>query len=341
MRNEHGEIRHSALLPLANLHTGNTRPHSLSRSRKQKHLISTQGSDLYDREVHDRMVKAAFDFCEAEARRHDVPMPAGLPPPPANEAGSSADHGAAPDPAPEPAPATAVVTACSGKTKPPIPIQGTFKASLGPAQTEGRKTFAVSVPWQPQFQLGASCAFTHISDGIPKISWQLSSDPASSGRATNLSFSLPIGFQPNEVTLTGLQITQFAKKKAPSKPPPPPPPASNQQKRANPAPQPGPKKKQTVPVPGIPADAVFAPPEGTTILACPPTVDAASLKGKLIAHRFDKAAWAEVWATGGKALRRSADSDFFEVKYPGYRELYLHSLDASAYGPDKTWCLYG
>jgi hypothetical protein len=164
-----------------------------------------------------------------------------------------------------------------------------------------------------------------------------------------LQFSLPSAFAVSEITLSGLQIVALAKpKKTPpaSAPPPPDPPPQRKKKRAPPnnVPQPGSKKKAAAAAQqevDIPADAVFVPPEGTTILACPPAVDAASLKGKLIAHRFDKAAWAEVWATGGKALRLSADSDFFEVKYPGYRELYLHSLDASAYGPDKTWCLYG
>ena len=33
-----------------------------------KHLIDTQSSDVYDRETHDRLAKAAFDWCESVAK---------------------------------------------------------------------------------------------------------------------------------------------------------------------------------------------------------------------------------------------------------------------------------
>ena len=148
-----------------------------------------------------------------------------------------------------------------------------------------------------------------------------------------------------EIKLSGLQVVAFPKaKKAASAAPPPPDPAPQPKKKraANAVPQPaGPKKKKALPANDIPADAVFVPPDGMTVLPCPATVDMSTLRGKLICHRFAKADWPSVFGLGGKAQRVSSDSAYFEIKYPGFRELYLHTLAKEDYGADKTWCLYG
>ena len=299
--------------------------------------------------THDRLCAAAFKWTADYAARFEAPAVAGTS---GGGSSSAADAEAPPAVQPQPpaVPAAAQPPPSQPRSKLPIDIDGDYKATPAAAQADpARKAFSVKVPWHDQFKSGATLQFSKSEPQISAIKFVLSSDPSAVGRDTLLQFSLPSAFAVSEITLSGLQIVALAKpKKTPpaSAPPPPDPPPQRKKKRAPPnnVPQPGSKKKAAAAAQqevDIPADAVFVPPEGTSILSCPPTVDVASLKGKLIAHRFDKAAWAEVWATGGKALRRSADSAFFEVKYPGYRELYLHSLDASAYGPDKTWCLYG
>ena len=72
---------------------------------------------------------------------------------------------------------------------------------------------------------------------------------------------------------------------------------------------------------------------------CEISVAAKTIKNSIIAHRFCKETWPAVWAKGGKVLRLSSDPLYFEVKYTGFRELYLHSLKKSDYGPDKLWVL--
>ena len=75
------------------------------------------------------------------------------------------------------------------------------------------------------------------------------------------------------------------------------------------------------------------------VLPKPARVDMATIKGKVIAHRFDKESWALVWALDGKAQRFA--NSWYEVKYKGFRELYLHRLSKTEYGADKTWVMYG
>ena len=178
-----------------------------------------QGSDLYDRDVHDRLCKASFDFCENEARKYAVPMPNGqapppqqppvgheaAPPPPQPPVGGPAAGEAAPA-APPPQPPPPPVA----KPKLPINISGEWKAALGPAKHADRKSFTFTVGWQPPFKLGATVAFTDISHGISPISFTISADKAAEDKSINLGFSVPASFQSEEVTLTGLQVVKFA-----------------------------------------------------------------------------------------------------------------------------------
>ena len=41
--------------------------------------LYTEASDVYDRETHDRLAKAAFDWCEEVAKKFDAPAPNGAP----------------------------------------------------------------------------------------------------------------------------------------------------------------------------------------------------------------------------------------------------------------------
>ena len=175
-----------------------------------------QGSDLYDRDVHDRLCKASFDFCENEASKYAVPMPNGQapPPPPAgNEAAPPPPQpqvgepqvGEAPAPPPPQPPSPPVP-----KPKLPINISGVWKAALGPAKHVGRKSFTFAVGWQPPFKLGATVAFTDISHGISPISFTISADKAAENKSIKLGFSVPASFQSEEVTLSGLKVVKFA-----------------------------------------------------------------------------------------------------------------------------------
>jgi hypothetical protein len=210
---------------------------------------------------------------------------------------------------------------------------------------DGRKTYKLTVPWQEHFESGATL---QLSDSAPRltIKFQLSKDAAAASRPTVISFSVPSAFVADTIEFRKLQIVAFIKKK-PRKtthaPPPTEPLPVDQTRGRTPRPQ-SRKRKPESPVPKQPeiaADATFIPPAGTVVLPCPDEVTMASLKGRLICHRFDKETWREVFALGGKALRISHDGAFFEVKYPGYRELYLHELTIASYGANATWCLYG
>ena len=162
---------------------------------------------MYDRDVHDRLCKASFDFCENEARKYAVPMPNGQAPPPpqppvGGAAAAEAAPGAPPPPQPPPPPAP--------KPKLPINISGEWKAALGPAKHVDRKSFKFTVGWQPPFKLGATVSFTDISHGISPISFTISADKAAENKSINLGFSVPASFQAEEVTLSGLQVVKFA-----------------------------------------------------------------------------------------------------------------------------------
>ena len=280
-------------------------------------------SDLYDRNVHDRLVSKAFEFCESEARKHGgVVLPGGGEAPFAG-AGGSGDNAptAAPVQPVQPVVQAPVAAPATAQRKPrlPILIDGVFKASLGPSQTADRKTFVAPIPWQAAFKPGASCEF--ITSEFPSIKFKLSSDPSAINRTTNLTFSLPAAFQPNEISLSGLRITAFSKQKKAVAVPPPveqaPAPAPSQPKRPHNVPQPKKKSKKAAAAPEMPeiaADAPFTPAEGTAVLPCPAVVNIESIKGALIAHRFAKQDWPQVWAAGGKVLRASSEVGYFEVK---------------------------
>ena len=100
------------------------------------------------------------------------------------------------------------------------------------------------------------------------------------------------------------------------------------------SPPPRPSKKATL-VPEVAADAPYAPEPGFVVLPKPTGVAI----GAIVAHRFDKAAWPRVWASGGRVLRVSSEPGFYEVKYMGHRDLYLHQLALADYGPTRTWVL--
>ena len=106
-------------------------------------------------------------------------------------------------------------------------------------------------------------------------------------------------------------------------------------KKRKASPPPRPSKKQATLVPEVAADAPYAPEPGFVVLPKPTGVAI----GAIVAHRFDKAAWPRVWASGGRVLRVSSEQGYYEVKYMGHRDLYLHQLALADYGPTRTWVL--
>ena len=76
---------------ICHLRGSETAPEVLqSAATQMKHLIDTQSSDVYDRETHDRLAKAAFDWCESVAKSFDTPAPNGAPPPSGSSSGATA-----------------------------------------------------------------------------------------------------------------------------------------------------------------------------------------------------------------------------------------------------------
>ena len=99
---------------------------------------------------------------------------------------------------------------------------------------------------------------------------------------------------------------------------------------------PQPRSSKKVPLePDVPADAPYTPEQGFVVLPRPTVVAI----GSFVAHRFDKAAWPLVWASGGRVLRTSSEKGFFEVKYVGVRDIYLHKLSLADYGITRTWVI--
>ena len=79
---------------------------------------------MYDVETHDRLAKAAFDFCETVAAQYDAPNPNGAP------AGQS-----------------------SGTA--PIPLSGSIQCTRTDETHEGKVLYTATVAWQNEFYQGA------------------------------------------------------------------------------------------------------------------------------------------------------------------------------------------
>ena len=291
------------------------------------------------------MVKAAFDFCEAEARKHDVPMPSGAPQPAEGGGASSSDHvAAAPAVAanpPPPIPAVADPPA-GRKIKLPHNIPGIWKATLSQEQPDSaRKQFAVAVPWHPDFQLGATLRFTSNDGGLPNITFQVSTDNAANGRALSVTFSLPSAFAMGSVNLSGMQIVALAKKskkkaaaaqQADTAAHPPAKQAATDASKA--------ARKKPVPPPPPPPPPLedYNPGPDFAVISEPPS---AVEIGCYVAHRWDVTpdfprGWYE-----GKVVKMAPGKRFagqYEVEYEGFKpSTYYHKLSLGDYGVGKVW----
>ena len=289
--------------------------------------------------------KASFDFCETEARKHAVPMPDGqlLPPaPPQQSAGDAPQEEREQQPAqgqPVPQvgaqaaleqPADAQPAAKKQSTpKLPILMSGEFKATLVEQPDPTRKHYATAVPWAAELKPGATCCFTQVSDGIPKLGFTVPNVKHTEERSIKIAFSMPSAFLADEVRLSGLQVQKYAKlpkqkQKAREQP------ADAAPKKQKPAPQ------QNPPPPPPPPHPDYEPAAGFELLAKPTAVPI----GSFIAHRFDTASWERGWCEGiiEKQCDGKRHAGQFEVKYEGFNPAYyFHKLDLSEYGIDKTW----
>ena len=234
---------------------------------------------MYDRETHDRLCAAAFKWTSDYATK----FPATL----AVDAGAAAeaavtdgvaetaDGPAAAVPAIVPVQVNVQLPALAPKAtkqRLPISIPGIYTASL--TETTKRKVFGLSVPWHTSMQLGSTLKFTEISDGLPDITFKLSTDAAGMGKATNISFSLPFAFPSASVALSGLKLVKFAPKKKKTRDAPAPDPPPFKKRVVQP-------KKKTEKTSPLPVDFVSV--DYTIQVEAPATVPI----GAFIAHRWN------------------------------------------------------
>jgi len=196
-----------------------------------KHLIDTQASDVYDKETHDRLAKAAFDWCESVATKFDSTVAVSAPL--HNNAGSStpvddagdisrcptvphfnlvdmpADDASAAVPVPAPPFPSAVPV---HKTKClPIPVPGKFIATYKPGgkTPEGKLTFIVSIPWDEHLFYHKAKISLYIPALAKVVSTSLGKKPSSG--IVSVGLTLPDSIGTDSFELGGVAITSGPK----------------------------------------------------------------------------------------------------------------------------------